>query len=126
MKPWMFAVLCGLCLPAWGYEKVLDEVASNIVPGPVEYAVIAPDGYQDMRDLPLVLNLHGGGGSRERLLQQAELWQRLWLSEAIPPAVVVMPSVTARGVYMNFKDAANAGKTLSCMSVLRTCRKPCP
>ncbi len=106
MKPWMFAVLCGLCLPAWGYEKVLDEVASNIVPGPVEYAVIAPDGYQDMRDLPLVLNLHGGGGSRERLLQQAELWQRLWLSEAIPPAVVVMPSVTARGFYMNFKDGS--------------------
>ncbi len=96
----------GCCIPAWGYEKLLSEVASEIVPSPVEYAVIAPDGYRDMRNLPLVLNLHGGGGSRARLLQQAELWQRLWQSDAIPPAVVVMPSVTPRGFYMNFKDGS--------------------
>ena len=77
-----------------------------MVPGPVEYALIAPKGFRDMKDLPLVLSLHGGGGNRDRLLDQASIWQRLWQSGRIPPALVVMPSVTARGFYMNFRDGS--------------------
>jgi S-formylglutathione hydrolase len=90
----------------WAYEKIFGQIDSDWVPGPVEYALIAPDGFADMRELPLVLNLHGGGGDRTRLLAQANLWQRLWSSDTIPPAVVVMPSVTPRGFYMNFKDGS--------------------
>jgi S-formylglutathione hydrolase len=87
-------------------EKILAEAQASLVPGPVPYALIAPDGFRDMKDLPLVLSLHGGGGSRDRLLDQAPVWERLWKSGAIPGAVVVMPSVTARGFYMNFKDGS--------------------
>lgn len=92
--------------PAHAYEKVMSELDTDLVPGPVEYAVLAPDGFRQMSGLPLVLNLHGGGGSRKGLLAQAELWERLWASGEIPPAVVVMPSVTPRGFYMNFKDGS--------------------
>lgn len=89
---------------SFAYEQILAETASSLVPSPVEYAVIAPDGFQKMQNLPLVLNLHGGGGNRKGLLRQAKQWDELWKSGAIPPAIVVMPSVTARGFYMNFKD----------------------
>jgi len=87
-------------------EKVLADMEATLVPGPVAYALIAPTGFRDMKDLPLVLNLHGGGGSRDGLLAQAPVWQRLWQNGSIPPAVVVMPTVTARGFYMNFKDGS--------------------
>jgi S-formylglutathione hydrolase len=108
------AILSFVLLMIWGgaamaleaVEKVLSTVESSMVPGPVEYALIAPKGFREMKDLPLVLNLHGGGGNRDRLLDQASLWQRLWESGLIPPALVVMPSVTARGFYMNFQDGS--------------------
>lgn len=86
-------------------ETIRSSVSSDLVPD-VEYALIAPDGFREMKDLPLVLNLHGGGGNRERLLDQAPMWQQLWESGAIPPAIVVMPSVTERGFYMNFHDGS--------------------
>lgn len=85
-------------------QLILSELASDLVPGTVEYAVLAPDGYQSMKGLPLILNLHGGGGSRDRLGRQRALWDRLWNSKQIPAVIVVMPSVTARGFYMNFRD----------------------
>ncbi|XOV87815.1 MAG: alpha/beta hydrolase [Pseudomonadota bacterium] len=87
-------------------EVIKAEVKSDIVPSPVEYAVIAPKGYKDMKDLPLVLNLHGGGGSRERLVTQQPLFDRLWDAGEIPPAIIAMPSVTERGFYMNFRDGS--------------------
>lgn len=87
-------------------QILLAELESEIVPSPVEYAVVAPDGFQEMKDLPVVLYLHGGGGSRKRLIDQSPFWDRLWKSNAIPPAIVVMPSVAARGFYMNFKDGS--------------------
>ncbi len=91
---------------AMASEVIKAQVKSNLVPSPVEYAVVAPEGYRNMKDLPLVLNLHGGGGSREGLVTQQPLWDRLWAAGDIPPAIVVMPSVTARGFYMNFKDGS--------------------
>lgn len=88
------------------YEQKLGELESELVPAAVAYAVIAPNGYQQMKDLPLVLNLHGGGGSRDVLLRQADIWDRLWEDGIIPPAVVAMASVTPRGFYMNFRDGS--------------------
>ena len=87
-------------------QIILSDLASDLVPGSVEYAVLVPDGYQSMKDLPLVLNLHGGGGSRDALVRQQPLWDRLWKSNQVPPVIVVTPSVTERGFYMNFRDGS--------------------
>lgn len=87
-------------------EIVRGEVSSDIVPSPVAYALLAPPGFRQMKDLPLVLNLHGGGGNRERLVEQAPMWGKLWHEGTIVPAIVVMPSVTERGFYMNFRDGS--------------------
>lgn len=104
---WALTFFC-LCIagPVVAVESIRATVSSSLVPSPVEYAVIAPDGFLDMTDLPLVLNLHGGRGNRERLFDQAAIWESLWETGAIPPAVVVMPSVTERGFYMNFRDGS--------------------
>ena len=59
-------------------EIIKGKLDSDIVPSPVEYALIAPDGFREMKDLPLVLSLHGGGGNRDKLIEQAPLWARLW------------------------------------------------
>lgn len=114
LPPYLLLCVCvGLSIAAsvaapqlLAYEKVLNSVESDLVPGPVNYALVAPDGFQKMSDLPLVLSLHGGGGNRDRLLREAPLWQARWDAETVPPAVVVMPSVTPRGFYMNFKDGS--------------------
>jgi S-formylglutathione hydrolase len=92
--------------PAGAAETVLAELRSDLVPSPVEYAVLAPDGFRQTRDLPLVLNLHGGGGSRDNLVRARAMWQGWWTAQVIPPALVVTPSVTARGLYMNFADGS--------------------
>ena len=98
-------VLCAAALPASG-GMLLKEVTSDLVPSPVQYAVLMPEGAGQMKDLPLILNLHGGGGSRKNLEREKPLWEGLWASKVIPPAVVVTPSVTARGFYMNFRDGS--------------------
>ena len=110
----------------FGYEQILSSVPSSLVPSPVEYAVIGPDGFKDMQNLPLVINLHGGGGSRKGLLDQADQWDALWKSGVIPPALVAMPSVTARGFYMNFKDGSERWEDFIMQDFLTHMRKTYP
>ncbi len=102
----LMVLFAGVGMSATGSELILAKVDADIVPGPVEYAVLVPDGYAKLRDLPLVLNLHGGGGSRANLKGMQPMLDRLWQNGDIPPAVVVMPSVAERGFYMNFKDGS--------------------
>ncbi len=102
----IFALILICYRGALASETLMSEIDSDLVPGPVGYAVLAPTGYRVMKDLPLILNLHGGGGSRDNLLRQEKLWDELWTTGQIPAAVVVMPSVTARGFYMNFRDGS--------------------
>jgi S-formylglutathione hydrolase len=102
------ALTGGLSMSGAARDVVLSEVESDLVPSPVPYAVLLPPGYDDegAADFPLILNLHGGGGSRDNLVRQQPLWERAWAEDALPPFVMVMPSVTARGFYMNFKDGS--------------------
>ena len=54
-------------------------VETDAVPGPVEYAVLLPDGYSETSDpVPLVLLLHGDGGSRDGLSGQKSMIDPLW------------------------------------------------
>ena len=106
MRSLLIIALALTTIISHAYEEDLGEITTDSVPGPVEFAVIAPDGYRNLKNLPLVLNLHGGGGSREALLRQADIWQELWQTEKIPPAVVAMASVRPRGFYMNFRDGS--------------------
>lgn len=86
---------------------VEGSVESELVPGPVEYTAVLPSGYESATEpLPLVLDLHGGGGSREVLERQQPLLDDLWAEGRVEAMVVVMPSVTPRGFYLDRRDGA--------------------
>jgi S-formylglutathione hydrolase len=87
-------------------SQLLDRrLASDLVPGPVEFYVLLPPGYDGNAErYPLVIDLHGGGGSRAVLERQKPLFDRLWSESRIAPMVIAMPSVTPRCFYMDFRD----------------------
>jgi S-formylglutathione hydrolase len=103
----------------------MQELVSEIVPSPVAYAVLLPDG-ANLDDLPLVLDLHGGGGNRDRLRREQPLFDALWKSGTIPPMVIVMPSVTERGFYMDFKDKSELWETFITEPFLKHLRATLP
>lgn len=81
--------------------------ASELVPSPVAYYALLPPGYAALTEpLPLVLALHGGGGSREGLARQKPIFDELWATGALPPMVIVMPSVTERSFYLDRRDGS--------------------
>ena len=54
----------------------LHDVRSEIRNETVPVSVILPPGFSNDSRLPLLINLHGGGGSRKNLIQQAQVLSR--------------------------------------------------
>ena len=79
-------------------------LATELVPaGSVEYAVIVPVGHDaGSEPLPLLLQLHGGGGSRQQLIEEhaSRVWDRRMADGVIPPVVIAMIS-GLDGTYMD-------------------------
>ena len=86
-------------------QLVSGTLASDLVSSPVEYYALLPPGYDSSTAYPLLLALHGGGGSRNRLAEQQALIENLWSSGDIPPMVVVTPSA-GRSLYMDYRDGS--------------------
>lgn len=129
MKRLLFLILgigMGVSMNSEGSEYLESQTGSDLVPSPVKYAVLAPAGFRKMSDLPLVLNLHGGGGSRDALKRLQTVVDRLWKQEKVPPAIFVTPSVTARGFYMNFKDGSERWEDFITGPFLRHLRETLP
>lgn len=100
-------VLATVLINAQSTRLVEGVVESDLVPLPVEYYALLPPGYSESSDaIPLVLNLHGGGGSRDVLQRQQPRIDTLFTSDDIPHMVVVTPSVTQRCFYMDYKDGS--------------------
>ena len=93
-------------------SQLIDaRLESKLVPSPVEFAVLLPDGYETMKEpLPLLLFLHGGNGDRTFLARMRPIIEEMWKAGTLPPMVVVTPSVT-RSFYMDFKDGSQKWET---------------
>lgn len=102
--------LAALLLPA--ADLVDADFPTKLVPKPVPYSVLLPDGYKDGPPLPLFLYLHGGGGDRRALAQVKARFEDLWASGKLPKMIVATPSVTPRCFYMDFKDGSEKWETL--------------
>ncbi|MGH7948525.1 MAG: alpha/beta hydrolase [Candidatus Binataceae bacterium] len=98
-----------MCVQAGSVEAariVEATIKTDLVPTPVEYAVLLPDGYEaGTGKLPLVLFLHGGNGDRSFLKQMQPVIEKAWASGAFPPAVFATPSA-ARSFYMDYRDGS--------------------
>ena len=85
-------------------QLVEGKIDTKLVPSPVEYNVLLPDGYDAIKEpLPLLLYLHGGGGDRSFLTRMRATIDDMWKAGTLPKMVIVTPSVS-RSFYMDYKD----------------------
>ena len=95
--------------PALALEGKLVETTapSSNVPGPVPIVIYTPPGYDPARKepYPLIIELHGGGGSDQDMKRMAVLLDQAIDRHLIPPVVSVMPSA-GRSFYMDYKDGS--------------------
>ena len=94
-------------------QFVEARFATDLVPGPMEYAVLLPAAYGATEGpLSLLYLLHGGGGNgRDMLGNTRPLLEQLWDEERLPPVVVVAPSAV-RSNYMDYRDRSQRWEQL--------------
>ncbi len=98
--------------PAWAGKLVNGTLTTKLVPHPVPYSVLLPDGYDAAGvKLPLLVALHGGGGDTSFLAQQQPIFEQMWRDGTLPKMVVVTPSA-GRSFYMDWKDGSQKWETL--------------
>ena len=93
-------------LSAQASQLVEARLDTKLMPGPVEYSALLPDGYDSAREpLPLLFFLHGGGGDRTFLTRMRATIDDMWKAGTLPKMVVVTPSA-GRSFYMDYKDGS--------------------
>lgn len=100
------------------------KIESQNVPSPVDLAVYTPPGYDAKRAeaYPLVIQLHGGGGSSDNMTTMAESLEKAIKQGLIPAAVSVMPSA-GRSFYMDYRDGSQKWETFIVNDLLAKMRK---
>ena len=85
----------------------METLSTSSVPGPVEVRVRLPCGYDPQRAdrYPLLLLLHGGGGSSLDLDMLEPAIERAMRDSSIPPTVIAMPSAR-RSLYMDYRNGS--------------------
>ena len=68
----------------------LGEMKSDLLSDPVPFAILRPRC--DSGPLPLCIVLHGGGGSRQSLIDCKPLFEAWWSEGLLPPMVLASPS----------------------------------
>lgn len=105
------ALACWFGQGAPASRLIEAKLETRLVPSPLEYAVLLPEGYETAKEpFPLLLFLHGGGGDRTFLARMRPVIDEMWKSGALPPAVVVTPSA-ARSFYMDYRDGSQKWET---------------
>ena len=86
-------------------ETQLHSFETKLAPSPVDYAVIVPPGYEpDGESLPLCLILHGGGGSRDDMVNMKGLFDILWADGSLPPVVLASASTAPLDFYVDVRE----------------------
>lgn len=87
-------------------QLIEGRIETKLVPSPVEYNALLPDGYDSIKEpLPLLLFLHGGGGDRGFLNRMRAIIDDMWKAGTLPKMVIVTPSAL-RSFYMDYKDGS--------------------
>ena len=117
-----------------GATSLDRSFTTELVPGDCEYRVALPPGYSANRDTayPLLLLLHGGGGSRDFLTTVLPLIEDLWQSPAdeavetgqgyLEPCVAVCANA-GRSFYMDYRDGSESWETLIVSELLDAVRR---
>jgi S-formylglutathione hydrolase FrmB len=98
-----------MCVATTSMASTIESgsVDTDMVPGPLEYNVLLPDGYaSDREPYPLVLALAHGSGEKKLLLAHQPTFDRLWASGELPEMVVVMAEVRRHCGYVDSADGS--------------------
>lgn len=121
----VLAALLFLAQPALALKGrlVYTSMPSGHVPSPVSIAIYTPPGYDAHRAgaYPLLIQLHGGGGSDKMMNMMAPLLEQAIDKGLLPPVVSVMPSA-GRSFYMNYRDGSQKWETFITDDLLRYMR----
>jgi S-formylglutathione hydrolase len=106
------AVLIAPAAQALEGKLVHLKAPSANVSGPVDVAVYLPAGYDAKRaqSYPLIVQLHGGGGSSAAMTGMAETLEDGIKRGLIPASVSVMPSA-GRSFYMDYRGGSQKWET---------------
>lgn len=96
------------------------ELVSEKVGRAVNYSLLAPT--DDTEGLPVLLWLHGGGGSHEFLDQCRPLFDHLWSEGVLPPMVVATPDA-GRSFYLDRADGEELWEQLVVEELLPEVRR---
>ncbi len=100
------AIFCVAGTTADASQLIESKIETKLLPAPVEFNVLLPDGYDAAKEpLPLLLFLHGGGGDRTFLTRMRGAIDDMWKAGTLPKMVVVTPSA-GRSFYMDYKDGS--------------------
>ncbi len=86
-------------------------VTKKLPSGVLQYAVWEPPGYTPGQAVPLIISLHGGGGSQDYLESVLPTISKTMAAGAFPAAIWSTPSA-GRSFYMNTKDGTALWETV--------------
>jgi S-formylglutathione hydrolase len=102
----LFLVFGLIAQTSRGSQLVESKLETKLMPSPVEFNILLPDGYDTVKDpLPLLLFLHGGGGDRSFLNRMRSMIDEMWKAGTLPKMVIVTPSA-GRSFYMDYRDGS--------------------
>jgi S-formylglutathione hydrolase FrmB len=91
---------------------VTTEMPTTLVPSPLHFTVLLPDGYDTATEpYSLLLMLHGGNGYNGFLGRMQAILESQWMAGTLPKLVAVTPSA-GRSFYMDYKDGSQKWETL--------------
>jgi S-formylglutathione hydrolase len=112
-----------LVCPVCAGKLVTGTLATRLIPHPLTYTVLLPDGYDPSGSpLPLLLALHGGDGDRGFLAHQQPSIEKMWRAGTLPKMVVATPDAE-RSFYMDRKDGSQKWETVILFELVDHLRK---
>ncbi len=97
-------------------RDIKAQLASSVVPSPVQYTALLPAGYEAAQDFPLVLSLHGGDGMEGFSFFPGTV-EAAWRSGDLAPCVVVIVN-SGRSFWLDWKDGSQKWETFLMQELL--------
>jgi S-formylglutathione hydrolase len=105
-------VFLALASCATAGQLVDGELPTNLLPHPLKFSVLLPDGYASSKEsYPLLYLLHGGGGDNGFLKRMQPVIEREIAAGSLPKLIVATPDAQ-RSFYMDYKDGSQRWETL--------------
>lgn len=92
-------------------ESEHHRLETKLVPGPVDYEVLVPEGHATGADAyPLLICLHGGLGGQDLMRQMAPLIRDMWSAGTLPDMIMAAPQ-SGHSLWLDYRDGSRKWET---------------